>query len=370
MKILLLGEFSHLHYTLAQGLRVLGHEVCVAASDIGWRQYTYDVSLNRPTNSLKDGLVCLLRVLRHLPEFRGYDVVQLISPYFLRLRSERTLPVYRYLKRHNGKVFLGAFGTDYYYARACMESDTFRYSDFKTGDTFRDTPFNRLTLDDWYRGGAARATRAIAETCDGIIACLWEYYVSYLPVFPEKTTFIPLPIDTREVTPRIRAAPDVMNLFIGIQEERSVLKGTDRMYAALCDVARAHPDRCRITRVENVPYPRYRQLLGDADVQLDQLYSYTPSMNSLIAMAQGVTVVGGGEPENYQLLGETRLRPIVNVLPDEQDIYNKVEALVMNPERIPELSRQSIEYVARHHHFVDVARRYVQAWSGGVSPNG
>lgn len=29
MKILLLGEFSNLHWTLAEGLRKLGHEVCV-----------------------------------------------------------------------------------------------------------------------------------------------------------------------------------------------------------------------------------------------------------------------------------------------------------------------------------------------------
>ncbi|MDR0894664.1 MAG: glycosyltransferase family 1 protein [Prevotellaceae bacterium] len=364
MRILLLGEFSHLHCTLAQGLRTLGHEVCVAASDSGWKRYPYDISLNRPTNSLTDGVLCLCRVLRHLPDFRGYDVVQLISPYFLRLRSERTLPVYRYLKRHNGKLFLGAFGTDYYYIRACMETDTFRYSDFKTGDVYRDTPFNRVTLDDWYRGGAARATRAIAETCDGIIACLWEYYVSYMLYFPDKTTFIPLPVDLRHISSRVRNIPNVMNLFIGIQKERSVLKGTDRMLPVLYEIERRYPEHCRVTRVENVPYLRYQQLLDDADVQLDQLYSYTPSMNSLLAMAKGVTVVGGGEPEPYQLLNETCLQPIVNVLPDEQDIYNKVEQLVLHPERIPDLSRQSIEYVARHHDAVEVARRYVQAWNG------
>ncbi|MDR1004110.1 MAG: glycosyltransferase family 1 protein [Prevotellaceae bacterium] len=369
MKILLLGEFSHLHATLAQGLRELGHEVCVAASDNGWKRYRYDISLNRPTNSLRDGVRCLCRVLRHLPDFRGFDVVQLISPYFLRLRSERTLPVYRYLKRHNGKVFLGAFGTDYYYIRACMEGDTFRYSDFKTGDTYRDTPFNRATLADWYRGGAARATRTIAESCDGIIACLWEYYVSYLPFFPEKTTFIPLPIDHRGITTRVRDIPEVMNLFIGIQTARSVLKGTDRMLPVLHEIHRRYPDRCRITCVEDVPYLRYEQLMDDADVQLDQLYSYTPSMNALLALAKGITVVGGGEPEPYALLHEPELRPVVNVVPDEQDIYNKVENLVTHPERIPELSRQGIAYIARHHDCIDVARQYVEAWNAARTPS-
>ena len=81
------------------------------------------------------------------------------------------------------------------------------------------------------------------------------------------------------------------------------------MLPVLQEVQRKHPDLCRITEVHDVPYARYQQLMDDADVQLDQLYSYTPSMNSLLAMAKGVTVVGGGEPENYEILNETELRP-------------------------------------------------------------
>lgn len=362
MKILLLGEFSGLHWNLAEGLRALGHDVCVASDGCGWRNYPRDIALDRPTDSLRDGICCLLRILRHLPGFRGYDVVQIISPYFLRLRSERTLPVYRFLQRHNGKVFLGAFGTDYYYIRACMETSTFHYSDFKIGDRYRDTAFNQITLQDWYYGGAARATRVIAETCNGIIACLWEYYASYQPYFSDKTAFIPLPIDLREVISRVRGVPEKLNFFIGIQSARSNLKGTDVMLPVLQEVQRKYSELCRITEVHDVPYARYQQLMDDADVQLDQLYSYTPSMNSLLAMAKGVTVVGGGEPENYEILNETELRPIINVLPDEQDIYQKLEDIVLHKERIPELSAQSIEYVAKYHDHVKVARQYLDFW--------
>ena len=257
---------------------------------------------------------------------------------------------------------MGAFGTDYYYIRACMETDVFHYSDFKIGDRYRDTPFNQVTLQDWYYGGAARATRAIAETCSGIIACLWEYYVSYQPYFPEKTAFIPLPIDLREITSRVRGVPDILNFFIGVQSARSNLKGTDVMLPVLQEVQRKYPELCRITEVHDVPYARYRQLMDDADVQLDQLYSYTPSMNSLLAMAKGLTVVGGGEPENYAIINETELRPIINVLPDEQDIYRKLEDIVLHKERIPELSAQSIEYVIKHHDHVKVARQYLDFW--------
>lgn len=226
MRILLIGECSNLHWNLAEGLRILGHEVCVAASDNGWRKYSYDISLNRPTNSFMDGLGCICRILYHLPKFRRYDVVQITHPYFLRIRSERALPVYQYLRRHNEKVFLGAFGTDYYYVKACMETNTFRYSDFKIRDQYRDTLDNRTEIQECLHGGTAQANQIIAKSCNGIIACLWEYYASYQPYFSDKTAFIPLPIDLREVTSRVRGVPEKLNFFIGIQSARSNLKGT------------------------------------------------------------------------------------------------------------------------------------------------
>ena len=293
--------------------------------------------------------------------FGGYDVVQIISPYFLRLRSERTLPVYRYLQRHNGKVFWELSGpTIIIFVLVWKQAlFTIRILRSETGIVIR--LLIRL-LSEIGIMGAARATRVIAETCNGIIACLWEYYASYQPYFSDKTAFIPLPIDLREVISRVRGVPEKLNFFIGIQSARSNLKGTDVMLPVLQEVQRKYSELCRITEVHDVPYARYQQLMDDADVQLDQLYSYTPSMNSLLAMAKGVTVVGGGEPENYEILNETELRPIINVLPDEQDIYQKLEDIVLHKERIPELSAQSIEYVAKYHDHVKVARQYLDFW--------
>ncbi len=100
-----------------------------------------------------------------------------------------------------------------------------------------------------------------------------------------------------------------------------------------------------------------------ADVLLDQLYSYTPAMNALLAMAKGIVVVSGGEPENYEILGETELKPIINVYPSEEDVFNKLEYLLLHKEVIPELSRQSIEYVHRHHNHIKVAQQYLDFWS-------
>ena len=37
MKILLIGEYSNVHHTLALGLKALGHEVTVASDGDGWK---------------------------------------------------------------------------------------------------------------------------------------------------------------------------------------------------------------------------------------------------------------------------------------------------------------------------------------------
>ena len=362
MKILLLGEFSNLHWTLAEGLRKLGHEVCVVSNGDRWRNYQRDISLTSQSDSILDGIQYVLQLLRVLPLLKGYDVVQLINPCFLHLKAQKCLYIYQYLRKHNKKVFLGAFGNDFYWTSLCMKTNALRYSEFKIGDKERYTANNHNILQECLYGNTAYTTKEIAQTCNGIIACLWEYYVAYIPYFPDKTTFIPLPIDYSNITSRVRTEPKKVNFFIGIQSARSDIKGTDIMYPVLKEIQKKYPDQCRITEAIDAPYAIYQKLMDDADVQLDQLYSYTPSMNSLLAMAKGVIVLGGGEEENYEIINEKELRPIINVYPSEEDIFQKLEYIVLNKERIPELSAQSIEYVRKHHNYVKVAQQYVDFW--------
>ena len=81
-------------------------------------------------------------------------------------------------------------------------------------------------------------------------------------------------------------------------------------------------------------------------------------MNALLAMSKGIVVVGGGEPENYDIIGETELRPIINVQPSYDSVYRELEQLVLHPERLPQLKQQSVDYILRYHDYIKVARAY------------
>ena len=249
MKILLLGDYSNVHATLAEGLRSLGHHVVVASDGDGWKGYERDVDLRRPSLGMWQSSLWWLRVCRSFRKFRGFDVVQLINPVFLPLRGERIGRFYRYLRAHNKRVFLGAFGMDYYYVKACMDGHTFRYSDFNIGPDLRETSENKQWLADWRDGAKGALNQYMAADCDGIIAGLYEYYVSYEPQLRDKLTYIPFPIRvssqqeageeplapaTRAAFQRLQSNSDApVRFFVGIQGDRSDARGVGTRPVAL-----------------------------------------------------------------------------------------------------------------------------------------
>lgn len=359
MKILLIGEYSNVHWTLAEGLRQIGHEVTVISDGDHWKNYRRDISLVRRSLSHFDTICYLFAILKNLSHMKDYDVVQIINPIFFDLRARMIWPFYRFLRKHNKKVFLGAFGMDHYWVKTCLDCRTFRYSDFNIGSHQRtEETYNKEFIHDWLDGEKTQLNKYIASDCDGIIAGLYEYDCCYRPYFPSKTRFIPFPINLSTITPRHEDNHSKVRFFVGIQKGRSEYKGTDIMLRALERVKLAYPDRCEILKAESVPFAEYQNMMNSSDVILDQLYSYTPAMNALLAMAKGLVVVGGGEPENYEILEENELRPIINVLPDEDDCFRKMEYLVLHPEELTTLRKQSVEYVSRHHDYIKVAKQY------------
>lgn len=355
MRILLIGEYSNVHWTLAEGLRQIGHTVTVLSNGDFWKGYHRDLSAVR-TPGKWGGIRYLCRIYSLLPRLRGYDVVQFINPMFVELKAEHIFPIYKYLRRNNGSVVLGAYGMDYYWVHENITRKPLRYGDFNIGHTLRDTADTRRETADWLGTAKERLNKTMAAEADGIVAGLYEYWACYHPLFAGKTTYIPYPI---KVADEVKVTHEgKLKIFVGINKERSVYKGTDIMLAAAQAIAREWPSLVELRVAESVPFATYRRIMQGSDVILDQLYSYTPSMNPLEAMAHGIVCVGGGEPECYDILGEDRLRPIVNVLPTYESVYGQLEALALHPERIANLKRQSVEFIRKHHDYVKVARQY------------
>lgn len=362
MKILLLGEYSNVHWTLAEGLRSLGHTVCVVSNGDFWKNYKRDISLVRDYTKF-GGLSYLLKTYTLLPKLRGYDIVQIINPMFLEIKAERIAPIYRYLKRHNGKIFLGAYGMDAYWVEACKRKPrTFRYSDFNIGDKEITNAYTLEQAADWQGTAKERLNDEIAESCNGIVAGMYEYHTAYKEIYGHKLTYIPFPIESYSNAGAIYDGKRKVRIFIGIQKERSIYKGTDIILQVLERITAEFPDECEILKAENVPFEQYSRMVNDCDVLIDQLYGYSPGMNALLAMSKGKIVVGGAEEECYEILGEKTLRPMVNIIPDKEHIYSQLKWIIDNKDKIATMQRESIEFVKKHHLPEKVAQEYIDFW--------
>ncbi len=363
MKILLVGEASNFHWTLAQGLRALGHEVTVVSNGSGWMNNQRDIDIRRKGYGPVDSMMYLAKIMTLLPTWRDYDVVQIVNAVFFSLKPDKNLFIFKQLKRQNHKIFYEALGTDHYYVKACFDGHLFRYSDFFIGDKPLERPNYKKEQNAWLSGPNKEPNIEIVNECNGIAACLYEYYVSYKEEFAHKLAYIPIPINIDENPMRqLPSRYDVLKFFIGIQRDRTALKGTDVMHEVLQELAHKYKYECEVTAVENLPYKEYNQLMYNSDVLIDQLYSYTPATNALLAMAKGLVAVSGAEPEFYDFIGEHELQPIINVTPDVSDIYNKLEQLILNRANTGTLARESRAFVERHHDYRKVAAQYIDFW--------
>ena len=369
MRILLVGEYSNVHWTLAQGLRALGHEVTVASGGDSWKDYPRNIDLSHRRTPLGH-LAFAWRLLRALPKLRGYDIVQLINPVFLEMKAEPHRIIFDYLQRYNGHLVLGAFGMDYYWAKVNRDLRPMRYSDFNIGNKVRTDTVAQTDADIWIGTSAERLCRYVAYRAESIVAGLYEYWITYRladdGALKNKTTYIPFPIPrTNPVANGRKGLP--LKIFVGISKHRSQYKGTDIMLSAAERLKQEYPGKVELIVAEGVPFAQYQSMMDGSDVILDQLYSYTPAMNALLAMSKGIICVGGGEPEHYDLLGEKELRPILNVEPNEESVYQSLKNLMLHPEYVPELKRESVVYVRKHHDVEKVAKEYEQLYLGLMS---
>lgn len=365
MRILFVGEASYVHNILQRHLQAMGHDVVLMSDGNAWHQSPRDIDLHRDLRRGKwGGLAVLWTILKALPRLKDFDVVQLTNPNCIPLRQHWNIRILRYLARHNRCMVLGCFGDDPLVIKRQLEG-ALEYSDiyWQGQPQMQDANAERIRLSQlpemW------RALHNATQLSHRLVACLYEYHRLYdIEPYRQKLTYLPLPID---LPPRETLRPKgqhwPLNVLVGIQRDRDYMKGAWRIAKWLERLAAEQPDRLRLTYIVSAPYDEYCRMLDEADVLVDQLYSYTPAMGALAAMARGTVVIGGGEEEYYRFIGEQTLRPIINVRPDdeEQSIATLREAL-FTPGRVADLSRQSRQFVERHHDARLVAQQYAQLY--------
>ena len=360
MKVLLLGDFSGLHYTLKDGLEKLGHRVTLASDGDGWKNYPRDINLNWK------GAFRSFKIIKHftrnLRSYAGHDIVQLIHPLAFPLKAKRNLDLFKFLIRNNNSVFLGANGTDMTYLdyaiRGKLKYSVYNYPDIsKQSDLKHKIEFNN---DSDFR----RLNEYIIRKASGISACCTEYKMAYDENNKHKTHFIPLPICIDKY-PFINNYNngDKIKFFLGIQEQRKHRKGMDILYRALLKLKDRYPTDIELKIAKNEPFKKYNALINSSNILCDQLYAYGLGMNGILGLSKGLIVAGGGKEEMYKLFNEEKLRPIIDLPNEYINTYNTLEKILDQKETLQQRAFDSRSFAIKHHCHIKVAKQYLDFWN-------
>jgi len=382
MKVLLVGEFSRLHNSLKEGLTALGHEVLLVGTGDLFKNYPVDVNIdsaffNKALPLFFRRIILKIsgfdiahfeiarRFKKALPQLKAFDVVQLINEDALGIHPKLQIPLLKKLFQQNSSVFLLSCGDDYINISHYLNQKE-RYSIL--------TPyFNNESLAKKYQYSLKYVSPPYKKMHDfiyknikGVIASDIDYHIplknhdAYLglianPININNVKFNPLKIDGK------------ISIFHGVNTISSVRKGNEIFENALKLIQQKYDSKVSIKTTHSLPYKDYIKVYNNAHIVLDQVYSYDQGYNALEAMAKGKVVFTGAEQEwlnHYQLKEDS---VAINALPNIDKIVEKLELLILHPEKIEDISKNARAFIEKEHDYKKIAQKYLDLWSSSIT---
>ena len=378
MKILLVGEYSRLHNSLKEGLKALGHDVLLVGTGDLFKKYPVDIDIE---NKLFNRAFPLFirkvihkisgfdiaqietayRFKKALPKLKGFDVVQLINEDVLSIHPRLQIPLLKKLFNQNVSIFLLSCGDDYININHYLKNIE-RYSIL--------TPYLKdKTLKNKYHYALKYVTKPYKKLHDflydhikGVIASDMDYHIP-LKNNPAYLGLIPNPINTKINTFTPLKVDDRIRVFHGVNNLSSIRKGSTIINEALQTIQKKYSDKVIIKTTYSLPYKEYVEALHNAHIIMDQVYGYDQGYNALESMAKGKVVFTGAEQEwleHYHLDIDT---VAINMTPDATLIAEKLEHLIVNPEKIERISKNARRFIEKEHDYITIAKKYLETWT-------
>ncbi|MGV8148983.1 MAG: glycosyltransferase [Alkaliphilus sp.] len=352
--IYLLGEYSGLYTNLKKGLEELGHKAILVSSGDGFKNITGDVNIsfknssNRIARNVSRGF-STYGVVKGL-NIGADDIVQIIGLNFFSLGFAGRMA--KQLRGATDNFYLTAAGGGYKDFGFFGKLDYSPYQDIEKSLNFYMKQSLYYYLDS-----------AVIKHVKKIIPCTYSYAGAYRESeYSNKVTkTLPFPIDTN----KIRYAPqrienNRLKIFHGLNRES--IKGTKYIREAMLRIERKYPNDVEILIDGRMSLNKYLKVLEEANIVIDQALSYEYGMNALYSMALGKVVLSGNELECQRELERTDI-PVINITPSADDIYNKLEKLVLDKKSVEEIGYNSRKFVEDFHHHVKVAKKYIDTWN-------
>lgn len=375
MKVLLVGEYSHLHNSLKDGLQALGHEVFIIGHTDGFKNFPVDFPIQKKWDSgfLKKIKIAVYKIsgfdissyltfrqfLKFKKQCSGFDVVQLVNENSFYCTYHYEKKIISYLLKNNQKLFLLSTGYDYLNVKYCFENPNFKSviplylnhnidkKSFGNVLKFREKTFFKLH-------------QFIYKNIKGIIATDLDYDLP-LQGNEKYLGMIPNPINIEKLHFEPLNIADKIVIFHGINNENYLKKGNDYFEKALEIIEKKYASKIEIITVRSIPYAEYINLYNSCHILLDQIYAYDQGYNALEAMAKGKVVFTGAEKE-FTARYNLQEKVCINAVPDVNYLINELSFLVENPDEIIAIGKRARAFIEKEHHFVKITEKYTELW--------
>ena len=268
MKILLMGDYSSLHFNLYKGLKYLNHDVDLASTGDGRGIYNTH-NLNPPksyNNRIINGALRLKIEFDLVNSLGNYDVIQIINPHVL--SNYHPFNLYSILRKKAKKLILISAGIDKTYLNN-REKHFDYYFDFNVKESKLSSKIEDHLL----------------SIVDGVITTSY----TYKKVYEGNSKFIdnigfPIIVESE-----IKFLENKRNFNFFVGKFQTKIQNFDT-FVSVHDTEATDGQP-----IEKSVKTILEFINKKVDCVVDQTYAYDPGINALISMAKGKIVFGGCE---------------------------------------------------------------------------
>lgn len=364
MNILIVGEFSSFAKNLKAGFKALGHNVLIVHTGDGFKAIKCDNSdivynsspeirlcgFRIPKSHLFLSIFENKRIQKNIGCSAKYDLIIIINECFVShviTEPGVSLNFIENQKRKGAKVIFTSCGRDVPHCLYCHEMRYFNEK-FPLGMT---PPVTKMDI---------HRLKKLMDSVDVVIPTGYDYsfpmkrFEEDMKVGLRVSSVVPLPIELTDTNIKTCIGRKI-NILHGII--RAQQKGSKYFLEALEHIKNKYSDRVNVIIVERLPLDEYLRIFDECDILLDQNTSYCLGMNAEIGLMKGKVVLGGNEPEEQLELGYPS--PVINVIPNTNQIIGEIEELINNPEKIDAIKLESRRYAETYLNAVEIAKRYI-----------
>lgn len=369
MNILIIGEFSAFAKHLKNGFKQLGHNVCIVKDGDGFKKIEpdFDDILYKNENLQLFGM-SIPHTNALLASLKRWIIEIKIKKRFNKENIDLIIVInYRFLSS-------GCFsnGISISYIDKCKKKGAKLIKTACGGDpAFRQTfpDLMKIWGFDSHKDENDERFHFLITKADCIIPTIFSYYQSmksyclnhnlkcniHLPIQ------LPITIDENySIKPCVGRK---IHIFHGVIRSRE--KGTPIIQAAMERLQSNYPDKVTCICKGGMPYDEYIRIFDDVDILVDQTYQNGYGVNAVIGAMKGKCVLAPCGKENGELMNIPNI-PFVKIGPDSNEIYDVLESLILNPEKIDEIKRQSRDFIVKYCDCKIVAKKYLEALNKNI----